>query len=180
MIYRMNRSQQIIDEILVMDAQNGSRRAMDMLVQRWQKRIWRHALHLTGDHQAAWDVAQQTWLAIVKGLGKLHDPARFKAWAYRITTNKAIDWIKNSKAPEHINPDRIHDYPQAEKKELGVKELLAKLDMKKKAVLTLYYFQQLSLTEISAALDIPKGTVKSRLDSARREFKQIWLQHSRQ
>ena len=176
----MNRSQQIIDEILVMDAQDGSRRAMDMLVQRWQKRIWRHALHLTGDHQAAWDVTQQTWLAIVKGLGKLQDPARFKAWAYRITTNKSIDWINNSKPTRHINADRLQDHPQTEKRDLGVKELLAKLDMKKKVVLTLYYFQQLSVPEISAALDIPKGTVKSRLDSARKQFKQIWQQHRRQ
>ena len=82
------------DQLLVMEAQDGDVRAMEALVRRWQKRLWQHALRLTDDREAAWDVTQQTWLGIIKGLRRLNDPARFRAWAYRITTNQAMDWLK--------------------------------------------------------------------------------------
>ena len=60
------------------------------------------------------------------------------------------------------------------KKELGLKELMGKLDIGKKMVLSLYYFEQLNISEISIALKIPKGTVKSRLHSARKELKELY------
>jgi len=167
----------IENQLLVMDAQDGDVKAMDKLVSRWQKRLWQHAFRMTGDNQAAWDVTQQSWLGIIKGLRKLHDPANFKAWAYRITTNKSIDWIRKSKAVKQISIEEIQDHQHKDKIDTGVKELLEKLDVSKKAVLSLYYFEQLSVPEISAALNIPQGTVKSRLHSARKELKELWQQH---
>ena len=179
MIDRVDRSvEQLVDEILVMDSQSGSVKAMEMLVSRWQKRLWQYAYRLTGNAEGAWDVTQESWLGIIKGLRKLHDPANFKAWAYRITTNKSIDWIKKSKAIKQISIEEIREHQYKEKKDIGVKELLEKLDMKKRVVLSLYYFEQLSLSEISAALKIPKGTVKSRLDRARKELKSLWQEYT--
>ncbi len=64
-----------------------------------------------------------------------------------------------------------------QKKDTGLRELLEKLDIRKKAVLSLYYFEQLSIPEISLALNIPQGTVKSRLHKAREELKELWQQH---
>jgi len=175
---RVNRSvEQLVDEILVMDCQNGSVKALEMLVSRWQKRLWQYAYRLTGNAEGAWDVTQESWLGIIKGLRKLHDPANFRAWAYRITTNKSIDWIRMSKAVKQISIEEIQEHQHKEKKDTGVQELLQKLDARKKAVLSLYYFEQLSVLEISVALNIPKGTVKSRLDSARKELKELWQQH---
>ena len=74
-----NKRSDIEDQLLVMDAQDGDAGAMEKLVRRWQKRLWQHAFRLTSDSQAAWDVTQQSWLGIIKGLRKLHDPANFKA-----------------------------------------------------------------------------------------------------
>ena len=161
MIDRVDSSvEQLVDEILVMDCQSGSVKALEMLVSRWQKRLWQYAYRLTGNTGGAWDITQESWLGIIKGLRKLHDPANFKAWAYRITTNKSIDWIRKSKAVKQISIEEIQDHQDQEKKDTGVKELLGKLDMRKRAVLNLYYFEQLSVPEISVALNIPKGTVK--------------------
>lgn len=169
--------EQLVDEILVMDCQSGRVKAMEILVSRWQKRLWRYAYNLTGDTEAAWDITQESWLGIIKGLRKLHDPANFKAWAYRITTNKSIDWIRKSKAVKHISIEELQDLQHEAKYDTGVKELLEKLDMRKQVILSLYYFEQLSVPEISVALKIPKGTVKSRLHSARKELKELWQQH---
>lgn len=167
----------IEDQLLVMDAQDGDAGAMEKLVIRWQRRLWHHAFRLTDDAQAAWDITQQSWLGIIKGLRKLHDPANFKAWAYGITTNKSIDWIRKTKAVRHISIEEIQDHHHKGKKDSGVKELLEKLDIRKRAVLSLYYIEQLSISEISLVLRIPKGTVKSRLHNARKELKELWQKH---
>ena len=170
--------EQLIDEILVLDCQSGRVKALEILVSRWQKRLWQYAYNLTGDTDAAWDITQDSWLGIIKGLRKLNDPANFKAWAYRITTNKSIDWIKKNKAVKQTSIEEIQVPQQQEKKDIGIKELLKKLDIRKRAVLSLYYFEQLSVPEISVALKIPAGTVKSRLANARKELKELWQKYS--
>ncbi len=160
-----------------MDSQAGSAKAMEILVSRWQKRLWLYAYRLTHNKDAAWDITQETWLGIIKGLRKLHDPANFKAWAYRITTNKSIDWIKKRKTNKQVSVKEIQDHKQNVSSDTGLDELLEKLDIRKKAVLSLYYLEQLTVLEVSVALGIPKGTVKSRLHVARRELKKLWEKH---
>ena len=169
---------QVEDELLVIDAQAGDRSAMETLVRRWQRRLWSHALRLTGDREAAWDVTQQAWLGIVKGLPKLHDPARFRAWAYRITTYKAADWIREKTSLPRVPLPDVQDHKQRSERATTVDELLRLMDPAKRATLCLYYFENLSVAEMSVALDIPAGTVKSRLHAARSELKQLWQEQS--
>jgi len=167
----------IEDQLLVMDAQDGDAKAMEKLVSRWQKRLWLYAYRLTHNKDAAWDITQDTWLGIIKGLRKLHDPANFKAWAYRITTNKSIDWIKKRKTNKQVSIEETRVHQRNTNNDTGVKELLEKLDIRKRTVLSLYYFEELGISEISTALNIPKGTVKSRLAGARKELKELWQKH---
>ena len=175
MIYKVDSSvEQLIDEILVMDCQSGRVKALEMLVSRWQKRLWHYAFNLTVDSEAAWDITQESWLGIIKGLKKLHDPANFRAWAYRITTNKSIDWLKKKSKNQQINLDSIEVDCHQKKDDLEINELIQRLKNDSRAVLSLYYFEQLSIPEISIALNIPQGTVKSRLFKARGELKQLW------
>ena len=162
------------DQLLVMDAQDGSARAMDGLVKRWQKRLWRHARRLTGDREAAWDVTQSAWYDIIRRLRKLHDPAGFPAWAYKITTCKSIDWIKKKKRNKSVPLEDLEVMASDVKTTSDIEEFIAKLDIDKRAVLSLYYFEELSIAEISEILKIPAGTVKSRLHTARNELKKLY------
>ncbi len=164
----------IENQLLVMAAQNGSVEAMEKLVRRWQKKLWQYVFRLTSDVHAAWDITQQCWLDIIKGLNKLNDPACFKAWAYRIATNKSIDWLKNKSKDRHMSLDSVEVDCHRKNDDLQVKELVQRLKDDSRAVLCLYYFEQLSISEISIALNIPQGTVKSRLFKARDELKQLW------
>lgn len=171
-------TEQLVDELLVMDAQSGQVRALEKLVSRWQRRLWWHAYNLTGSSDGAWDITQETWLGIVRGLGRLHDPARFRAWAYRIATNKSNDWLRRN---VHVPiPEPGSDAPQQTNEQQSgetardVREMIRRLPRQSRAVLTLYYLEQLSVPEISVALNIPNGTVKSRLHAARTEFKALW------
>ena len=165
-----------VDELLVMEAQDGDRRSMEELVRRWQRRLWTHAYQLTKDPEAAWDITQQTWLAVIRGLTKLHDPAKFKPWAYRIVTNKAVDYIK-AKEPGRPLPDQpLEDTRAHDKSGSLLLELLDRLAPNKKAILVLYYLESLTIAEVSFVLGIPKGTVKSRLHKARNELKKLCQQ----
>jgi RNA polymerase sigma-70 factor (ECF subfamily) len=161
-------------QLLVMAAQDGSQAALEKLVSLWQKKLWRYVFGLTGDVHASWDITQQCWLEIIKGLKKLRDPKNFKAWAYRIATNRAMDWLKSKKIKRHINLESIEVDNNQKDDDLQVKELVQRLKSDSKVILSLHYFEQLSISEISIAMNIPEGTVKSRLFTAREELKQLW------
>jgi RNA polymerase sigma-70 factor (ECF subfamily) len=174
-----NPAEQIADEILVMDAQSGHREAFDMLVLRWQKRLWWHAFNLTGRTEAAWDIAQESWLNIVRGLTRLNDPAKFGAWAYRIVSHKAYDWrCRHGRecSPENEPEDTLAVTAEQGKHETAsdVHDILRRLPTRAQVVLNLYYLEGFSLAEIASILGTPDGTVKSRLHAARIEFRKHW------
>ena len=175
--------EQLVDELLVMDCQEGSRKAMELLVSRWQKRLWHYALRLTGSSEAAWDVTQESWLAIVRGISWLNDPARFRPWAYRIVTNKANDWIGGSARAARLPPDfdvqpREGDDPTRAVMEADLDSVLRRLSNAARTVLTLHYIEGFALAEVAAILHVPRGTVKSRLHAARNELKSLLMKET--
>jgi RNA polymerase sigma factor (sigma-70 family) len=172
----------ILDEWLVLRCQDRDAEALRELVGRYQQRIWRHALYLTGQHEAAREVAQETWLAIVRGLPGLRDPAAFRAWAYRLVARRSADWIRRRQR------DRAHRQhasdgsestatpapaPAADEDELSMLRLaIRRLPPHQRSVLYLHYRDGLGVREIAAVLDIPPGTVKSRLHHARNTLRE--------
>lgn len=84
----------VLDEYLVIQCQLGDSAAFRCLVERWHPRILRHAYRFTQDEEAARDVAQETWLSVVRGLKGLRDPARFPGWVLKIAANKARDCVR--------------------------------------------------------------------------------------
>jgi RNA polymerase sigma-70 factor (ECF subfamily) len=165
------------DDLLVMQAQDGDAEAMEALVRRWQRRLWTHAYRLTGRSEAAWDITQQSWLAIIKGLGRLHDPASFRAWAYRIVANKGMDYVRSQPpAATRPTPDAVERRPPRQESDAILRDLLNRLEPAKRALLVLYYLEGLTVPEIGFVLGIPPGTVKSRLHASREELKKLWRQ----
>ena len=90
----MRTAEDIHDELLVMGCQDGDGQSLIALVNRWQPRLLCHAMRLTREHEAAMDVVQDAWVAIVRGIRRLDDPACFAPWVYRIVTNKCADWTR--------------------------------------------------------------------------------------
>ena len=84
----------VLGEYLVSAARTGDRSAFDQLARLYQPELARHAWRLSGDQDMAQDVLQDAWLDIVRGLGRLNDPAAFPAWAYRIVTRKCAGMIR--------------------------------------------------------------------------------------
>lgn len=179
------------DELLVLCCQDGDADAIHLLVKRWQPRLWRHARMLTGADDAAWDVVQESWLAIVNGLHKLLDASQFRVWAYRIVTHKSTDWIRKQVRDRRAVTDFVADGgaeqlteqnaaspaepTERSERRQALQQALSRLGTEHRAVLTLYYLEEMNIAEIAAALAIPAGTVKSRLFHARNELKHVWL-----
>jgi RNA polymerase sigma-70 factor (ECF subfamily) len=177
------RNEQLIDELLVMECQDGSAKALEALVARWQKRLWRYAYRLTGSTEGAWEVTQESWLGVVRGLSGLNDPARFRPWVYQIVTRKARDWIARSAKARRRRTEAVAEEPAPSPRENQetadeLQSVMTRLPEPERTVLTLYYLEDLSVAEIAHVLGIPAGTVKSRLHAARKELKARWVQAS--
>lgn len=168
----------ILDELLVLRTQGGDVASLNVLAQRWHPKLLRHAVHLTGEREGGADVAQEAWVAIVRSLRRLHDPSRFRAWAYRIVTRKASDWIRSRVRRRRLD-DRAAAEPapiEAERPDSNddvarLREVMAELPADRRALLAMYYVEGMTVGEISEALSIPRGTVKSRLFHARNRLR---------
>ena len=161
-------------QFLVMAAQDGNATALEKLVSLWQKKLWDYVFRLTADVHASWDITQQSWLEIVRGLRKLRDPRSFKAWAYKIATNRSIDWFKKKNRNRYVDVEAIDVVSDERNEDSRIQELIERLKNDSRIILNLFYFEQLTMQEISIALNIPIGTAKSRLHKARAELRQLW------
>lgn len=184
----MNRdSERIFDEYLAAAAVAGDREALGRLVERWQPRLLRHAWRLLGDADAAGDMVQEAWVEILRGLGRLDDVVAFPAWAYRIVTRRCQRRFQRV-AREHSVPeeaaeetlmfDASFQVPERESGEFAaelanVMQAVATLPAPQRATLALFYLDDLGVAEIAIALDVPPGTVKTRLMHARRKIRAL-------
>ena len=186
----MTRSlESIHDELLVLRCQSGETEALEELIGSWQPRLWRHAKRLTGRRDAAWDVLQETLLAIVRSLHRLDDPALFRTWAYRIATNKSADWtrkqqrdrklteaVANNGDPRSLRVQQQRDFDSTDEPNHDVKRLhsaMRELSGDRQTILVMHYLDGMRIAEIAVALDVPAGTVKSRLYHARQQLKEL-------
>lgn len=174
-------TRRLLDEYLVVAAQSGDQKAFAELVRRWHRRFAAHAWRLLGDDEATSDVVQSGWLEIARGLSRLQDERAFPAWAYRIMSRGCARHIANLQGRRELDraisaepePDAIE--PDFEKRD-EAKRLHAAircLPPPQRAAVALFHFEDLSIAEIAVALDVPAGTIKTRLMHARRRLRVV-------
>ena len=171
----------IQDELLVLQCQEGDDEALKTLIRRWQPRLARFAWRLTSERDAALDIVQDSWLAIVRRLGRLDDPARFRSWAYRIVSNKCADWIRRRsvqrKVTHKLRDEAVAEYevqPSAADSADDtdrLRDALRQLPGQQRAILSLHYLDGMGVAEIARVLNAAVGTVKSRLYHARERLR---------
>lgn len=179
----MRGTQEVLDEMLVLASQSGDAHAFEILARRWHPRLVRHAVRFTKDADAAAEAAQEAWIGIVRGIRRLRDPARFGPWARRIVRHKARDWIRRqtrrrSASEEAWELERwrsVHGPAARVEPRLEIRRAMRRLTEEQVTILRLFYVDDLPVVEISEALGIPVGTVKSRLFYARRALREAVL-----
>src|SRR5438128_11037920 len=155
------------ERALVRDAQHGSAAAFEQLFRRHWPRAYRAALLVVGDSAAAEDIAQESFLAAVRALDRFDRRRPFGPWLHRIVVNRAIDWARARSLRRELGADDTPE-PAAPERESGgrAEELaaaLSELGPEQRAVIVLRYLLEYTPGEIAELLDLPRGTVNSRL-----------------
>lgn len=167
----------IRDAIDVADARAGDRAAFASLVARRGPRLLAHARRLSGDAEVSRDIVQDAWIAILRGLPGLRDDYAFLPWALRIVTRAVAKDIKRKVRGRALAADWGADPTVRKVQEPVVVEdmqaALALLPPDHAAVLALFYLEDMRVAEVAIALDIPPGTVKTRLMNGRKKMRAI-------
>lgn len=167
---------QISDPDLVVKAASGDEEAFRLLYRRYAGKV-RSTLFRLGGSSHLNDLAQEVFVKVWRNLPKLKEAQTFSAWIYRITINVAQDALRErGRYPLSVLPDESVDgqdlAKNVEETEL-VKLVLLNLDFAHRTVLVLHEMEGWTEQEIAEALDIPQGTVKSRLFHARAKARAI-------
>ena len=167
--------QQVFDELLIIKCQEGNAKAFELFIKRWNQKLIYFIYGFTHDIEAARDVAQETWIAVHKGIYKLQETNKYRTWLYRVAHNKAMDHIRANKRrvpTETISEEKTRiQQPDQSTVKLDIDTLLGQLPEKYKVVLTLFYREKQSIKDIATIMSIPEGTVKSRIFHAREYLK---------
>jgi RNA polymerase sigma-70 factor (ECF subfamily) len=172
-------SQQIYDELLATRCQRRDLAAWDELVDRWNDRLLYYLRRLIDHEQDATNALQDVWLHAFRGIHSLQDRSRLAPWLYTIARRTAMTHYRSKFArreTSNLNAEEIVDVAD-EQLTLENAELvhfgLGRLALPEREVLTLFFLDDLTTTEIAALLEIPTGTVKSRLFRARRDLRRV-------
>jgi RNA polymerase sigma-70 factor, ECF subfamily len=156
------------DRSLITGALAGSEADLEALFRRYWPRAYRAALLIVGDHAAAEDIAQEAFLSAVRRLDSFDRRRRFSPWLGTIVANRAIDWVRARTARRESGQDLPELQAAWQRHPLGgySEELLAAiatLSAEQRAVIVLRYVLEFTPGEIARALELPRGTVNSRL-----------------
>jgi RNA polymerase sigma-70 factor (ECF subfamily) len=157
-------------EALLRRCRAGDREALEELIRRWERKLFYYIRRLVADEADAWDILQQTWARVVKGIHTVRDSEKLVSWLYRVARNTTLShrasllarerWVDRTAAVEELAGDEIREAQwSAEEVHRGLDTLSAH----HRDALTLFFLQDLSIEEMAGVLGVSEGTVKSRL-----------------
>jgi RNA polymerase sigma-70 factor (ECF subfamily) len=177
-------SETIEQELLAIRCQLGELAAFDELVARWHTPMWQYVRRMADRNELADELIQETWLRVLRGIAKLQEPAKVVPWMFGIARHVMMDRLRQKYKQEALLGNALDDLrtsvdePDESERRDDIANVLDKLEhlpLSQRELLTLYYLDELSIDEVAHVLDIPVGTVKSRLYHARRILKQALL-----
>lgn len=172
-------TEHLIDAFLVRAAQNGDAQAFDQLLKRWQPKLVAYACSQLQDAELAQDASQDTLLKVSQTLSTLVDAQTFPKWIYQILHRRCVDHIRNLQRKRRYESEEVqYDIQQTESEPIDLHRAIQRLQPPSAQVIRLFYFEGFSALEIADILDIPTGTVKSRLFSARELLKTMMESHN--
>lgn len=172
------------DSMLISQIQNGDAAAFDMIYEKYKEKIYRTACLLCGNSADGDDISQETWISAYRNIKKLKNPESFVPYLYSILKRCAFKRFRKRKLeiPTETLPEfdiqnvssPLSEVLQREKSR-EVSRAILSLEKRQRMVVILYYYNEFSIDEISAIMNAPPGTVKSRLHSARNKLSSLIL-----
>ena len=176
----------IDEDVCIERARQGDADAFARLVETYQGQVYRLALRLCGSAADADEIAQDALLAAWRGLPRFRGESRFSTWLYRLTSNAAVDHLRRGKhqndnvpletadaaADTAPTPEQVSERAETQQQ---VRTALLELTPEYRQVLVLRHMEELSCEEIGFVLRLPAGTVKSRINRAKAQLREILL-----
>jgi len=166
-------------ENIIARARRGDADAFEQLVVAYRDQVFRLALRMCGSEADADEVAQEAFLSAWKALPNFRGESQFSTWLYQLTTHAAIDLMRQIAADDITEVSAADPAPspqqqaeQSEQREI-VRDAILQLAPEQREVVVLRFMEELSYEEIGAVLKLPSGTVKSRLNRAKAQLKEI-------
>jgi RNA polymerase sigma-70 factor (ECF subfamily) len=162
---------EVEDRDLILKARQGNVDAYNLLVSRWERRVFNYLLKLVRNREDALDVCQDSFLKAYQNLKKLDDPAKFAGWLFRIAHNEAYSLLRRRKPEDDLDtvpPGAAGQFGQMLPVEtaLAVESAMTRLSAEQREAVVLKIYQGFKFEEMAEILDIPLSTVKSRLYTA--------------
>lgn len=170
------------DAALVMQIQAGQKQAFRELVEKYKKPAYRMALGLVGNRDDALDISQEAFLRVYRSADTYDSSQPFLPWFYTIIANLCRTWLKKRGRTENrmvdvedpsflLVDDSNPEQTVIQKETVArLQKALMQLDFKDREIIVLQHFRGLSYDEIAEILEIPKGTVMSRLYYSRKKL----------
>jgi RNA polymerase sigma-70 factor (ECF subfamily) len=165
------------DELLAIRCQLGERTAFDELIARWHEPLWRYLRRLADREDVVADLVQDTWIRVLRGIARLREPASLRPWLFGIARRVAMDRLRlrYSRPPQDdADLDQIAaplDDLDPDADIAALDSAMAALPLADREALTLFYLRELTIPEMARLLQIPEGTIKSRLFRARQALR---------
>jgi RNA polymerase sigma-70 factor (ECF subfamily) len=186
----------VSDVFLIERCQEGDKRAFDLLMQRHHARAYQYALKLTKHAEEARDVVSEGFIRVFRAINQFRSSSAFTTWLYRILRNCFLDMRKRKALRVVASLDAVKETDDGEvqmqvvdrgpapdevaiksEHSARVKKAISQLTAIQRSMIYLYHADQLSYEEIANELDLPVGTVKSRLNRARIALKDVLRRH---
>lgn len=167
--------QQAQIDLLVLAFQQGEQRAYGLLYQYFTPGLRRFAGYRVSSQEVADDLVQNLWLKVAQRVHKLNDVRVFQSWLYRALRWEISDWRKSAAEQYHAGDDALAELAaDGQTEPERIPQLLQTLKPEERDVVELFYLHDFSLQVIALALELPLGTVKSRLHRARQQLQTFY------
>lgn len=159
---------EVEDRDLIAKARKGDVEAYNLLVSRWEKRVFNYLLRLVRNREDALDVSQDVFLKAFQSLSKLDDATKFAGWLFRIAHNEAYSLLRKQKPEGELPPEtaRIGAGLLPMELSVAVEAALLQLTADQREAVILKVYQGFKFEEMAEILECPVSTVKSRLYTA--------------
>ncbi len=183
---------ELSDERLIERFKEGDELAFDMLVRRYEQKVYQYAYRLTLNADDAADVVAETFLRMYNSLKRFRGDAQLSTWLYRVVSNVFYDFRKREQRHQHLSlevtsdedeepaerpiPDEgidLEEHVLEQERRRVLMEAIAKLPDYQRQVVVLFHIEEQPYEEIARMTGLPLGTVKSRLNRARTALREL-------